>query len=88
MTLPHDYASFEDIKVALLELSEEVARRARFKHYVGQTVSVGVRGADFSHPTGFHRQIKLHSPHSTGEILQTQLFSYVSSTGTASPFAV
>ncbi|WP_345807811.1 DNA polymerase IV [Bacillus pumilus] len=62
MTLPHDYASFEDIKVALLELSEEVARRARFKHYLGQTVSVGVRGADFSHPTGFHRQIKLHSP--------------------------
>ncbi|MGE6629429.1 DNA polymerase IV [Bacillus sp. NPDC077027] len=62
MTLPHDYESFDDIKVALLELSEEVARRARFKHYIGQTVSVGVRGADFSHPTGFHRQIKLHSP--------------------------
>lgn len=62
MTLPRDYASFEEIKVALLELSEEVARRARFKHYLGQTVSVGVRGADFSHPTGFHRQMKLHSP--------------------------
>ncbi|MFX0112801.1 DNA polymerase IV, partial [Bacillus pumilus] len=31
MTLPHEYASFEDIKVARLEWSEEVARRARFK---------------------------------------------------------
>ena len=62
MTLPRDYDTFQDIKVVLLELSEEVARRSRLKHYMGNTVSVGVRGADFDFPTGFHRQMKLSSP--------------------------
>ncbi|OEH94574.1 DNA polymerase IV [Bacillus solimangrovi] len=59
MTLPRDYETLEDIKVILLELSEEVARRARSHGYRGHTVSVGVRGASFDFPTGFHRQIKL-----------------------------
>ncbi|MDQ0339127.1 nucleotidyltransferase/DNA polymerase involved in DNA repair [Caldalkalibacillus uzonensis] len=59
MTLPRDYETIEQIKVILLELSEEVGRRARLKGYVGDTVSVGVRGARFDFPTGFHRQIKL-----------------------------
>lgn len=62
MTLPHDYETLEEIKVILLELSEEVARRTRRHGYFGQTVSLGIRGADFSFPTGFHRQIKLLSP--------------------------
>ncbi|MCJ7839390.1 DNA polymerase IV [Lederbergia sp. NSJ-179] len=62
MTLPKDYENLQDIKVILLELSEEVARRARFKHYIGNTVSVGARGANFDTPTGFHRQLKLISP--------------------------
>ncbi|QZT35442.1 DNA polymerase IV [Caldalkalibacillus thermarum TA2.A1] len=59
MTLPRDYETLEQIKVILLELSEEVGRRARRKGYVGDTVSVGVRGARFDLPTGFHRQTKL-----------------------------
>lgn len=62
MTLPRDYTRREEIKVALLELSEEVARRVRTKHYVGHTVSVGVRGANLDQPTGFHRQTKLPEP--------------------------
>ncbi|OIR61281.1 DNA polymerase IV [Bacillus sp. FMQ74] len=62
MTLPYDYSTFEDIQVILLELSEEVARRARFKHYIGHTVSVSIRGADFNFISGFHRQKKLDSP--------------------------
>lgn len=62
MTLPRDYDRLQDIKVVLLELSEEVARRARFKNYMGSTVSLGVRGASFETPTGFHRQLKLTSP--------------------------
>ncbi|WP_085520936.1 DNA polymerase IV [Tuberibacillus sp. Marseille-P3662] len=62
MTLPRDYEILSDIRVVLLELSQEVARRARAKGYTGQTVSLGVRGADFDRPTGFHRQIKLTSP--------------------------
>lgn len=59
MTLPRDYSTLEDIKVILLELSEEVARRARSKQYMGHTLSVGARGHDFDFPTGFHRQMKL-----------------------------
>lgn len=66
MTLPRDYEKLEEIKVVLLELSEEVARRARSKNYMGNTVSVSVRGADFDHPTGFHRQMKLSSPTNFG----------------------
>lgn len=66
MTLPKDYETLDDIKVILLELSEEVAKRARAKHYRGHTVSVGVRGANFDMPTGFHRQIKLTSPTNFG----------------------
>ncbi|GEL76088.1 DNA polymerase IV [Tenuibacillus multivorans] len=66
MTLPRDYESLEDIKIVLLELSEEVAKRARGKHYRGHTVSLGVRGANFDQPTGFHRQIKLTSPTNYG----------------------
>jgi DNA polymerase-4 len=63
MTLPRDYRNIVDIHVILLELSEEVCRRARQKKLIGQTVSVGARGADFEHPTGFNRQSTL--PHST-----------------------
>ncbi|MGY0691848.1 DNA polymerase IV [Virgibacillus sp. FSP13] len=66
MTLPRDYETFDEIKVILLELSEEVARRARADGYRGNTVSVSVGGADFSFKTGFHRQIKLASPTNFG----------------------
>ncbi len=66
MTLPRDYEQLNEIKVILLELSEEVARRARAKHYRGSTVSVGVRGASFDVPTGFHRQMKLSAPTNDG----------------------
>lgn len=61
MTLPRDYETLDEIKVILLELSEEVARRARTGNYRGSTISVGIRGASFDFPTGFHRQIKLTS---------------------------
>ncbi|MFT8320146.1 MAG: DNA polymerase IV [Bacillus sp. (in: firmicutes)] len=66
MTLPRDYTTLEEIKVVLLELSEEVARRVRSKNYLGSTVSISVRGADFDFPTGFHRQMKLSSPTNFG----------------------
>ncbi len=63
MTLHRDYKQLEEIFIILLELSEEVCRRARQKRLVGLTVSVGARGADFDVPTGFHRQMTL--PHET-----------------------
>lgn len=59
MTLPKDYSALEDIKIVLLELCTEVARRCRKKGYMGDVVTCGVRGADFDNPTGFHRQVKL-----------------------------
>ncbi|WEG14370.1 DNA polymerase IV [Pullulanibacillus sp. KACC 23026] len=66
MTLPRDYKTLEEIHVVLLELSEEVARRCRAKNYQGYTLSVGVRGIDFDHPTGFYRQMKLPFPTNFG----------------------
>ncbi|UFJ42007.1 DNA polymerase IV [Brevibacillus humidisoli] len=62
MTLPRDYHTAADIKVILLELCEEVCRRARSKNLMGSVVSVGCRGADFDTATGFWRQMKLFEP--------------------------
>ncbi|WP_353948089.1 DNA polymerase IV [Sporolactobacillus sp. Y61] len=58
MTLPYDYPDIKDIRVILLELSEEVAYRARSKNYMGCVVSVGISGS-FDRHTGFHRQTRL-----------------------------
>lgn len=59
MTLPRDYSDAKAIQVILLELSEEVARRARAKSYMGRTLSLSICGADFDVPAGFHRQTRL-----------------------------
>ncbi|KRG15190.1 DNA polymerase IV [Virgibacillus soli] len=59
MTLPRDYNDLDEIKVVLLELCTEVARRCRLKGYMGTTITCGVRGANFDYPTGFHRQTTL-----------------------------
>ncbi|BFH61599.1 MULTISPECIES: DNA polymerase IV [Paenibacillus] len=69
MTLPRDYTSWEELRVVLLELCEQVGRRCREKGLMGSVVSVGCQGADFDHPTGFSRQMKLADPTSiTDEI--------------------
>jgi nucleotidyltransferase/DNA polymerase involved in DNA repair len=74
MTLPRDYKELEEIKVILLELSEEVGYRARLKKYIGNTISVGARGANLDLPTGFHRQTKLDSPTNFGlDLFQSSL---------------
>ncbi|WP_420897789.1 DNA polymerase IV [Brevibacillus marinus] len=62
MTLPRDYHTAADIKVVLLELCEEVCRRARSKRLMGSVISVGCRGADFQATAGFWRQMKLDEP--------------------------
>lgn len=59
MTLPRDYHTAAEIKVILLELCEEVCRRARKKELIGSVLSVGCRGADLATGTGFGRQMKL-----------------------------
>ena len=58
MTLPRDYEDKEEIKVVLLELCEEVARRARMHKVAGTTVSIGCGGAYGEH-LGFMRQYTL-----------------------------
>ncbi|GAA4716131.1 DNA polymerase IV [Brevibacillus fulvus] len=62
MTLPRDYHTEAEIKVVLLELCEEVCRRARSKQLMGDVVSVGCRGADMTAATGFWRQVTLPDP--------------------------
>lgn len=62
MTLPYDYTSSTQIDIILLELSEQVCRRARAKGYSGSVVSVGAQGADYEQPTGFYRQMKISDP--------------------------
>ncbi|KGA95583.1 DNA polymerase IV [Alkalihalobacillus alcalophilus ATCC 27647 = CGMCC 1.3604] len=59
MTLPRDYDNKTDIKVVLLELCEEVCRRARSRGVLGETVSLSVSGASYNIPQGFHRQLKM-----------------------------
>lgn len=59
MTLPRDYHTAKEIKVVLLELCEEVCRRARQKERMGQVLSVGCRGANLAPEEGFGRQMKL-----------------------------
>lgn len=62
MTLPRDYMERSQINVVLLEITEEVCRRARALGKVGRVVNVYCRGADFDFPTGFSRQKKLPEP--------------------------
>jgi DNA polymerase-4 len=62
MTLPRDYVTMEDILVVILELSELVCQRCRSKGLKGWVVSIGCQGADFDHPNGFHRQMKMSFP--------------------------
>ncbi len=62
ITLPRDYGSGEEIKVVLLELTEEVSRRARALGKAGKAAALYCRGADFDNPSGFFRQKKLAEP--------------------------
>ncbi|MEG6615453.1 DNA polymerase IV [Peptococcaceae bacterium 1198_IL3148] len=43
ITLPQDYEGFEEIKVVILELAEQVCYRARMANYSGKTVSLTLR---------------------------------------------
>ncbi|ABZ85073.1 DNA polymerase iv [Heliomicrobium modesticaldum Ice1] len=60
VTLPRDYHHSDDIELVLLELTDEVCRRARKLGKAGRTVSVGLRAYDLTR--GFYRQTTLPSP--------------------------
>lgn len=71
ITLPRDYFDIRDIEVVLLELSEEVCRRARAFNKKGRTIHLAVRGTDFDNPTGFSRQVSIpFASNNTIEIYQ------------------
>ena len=62
MTLPRDYSEAWEIEAVLLDICTEVTRRARKNELMARVISVSISGADFDHPTGFHRQMKLDDP--------------------------
>ncbi len=62
MTLPRDYGSREEIRVVLLEITEEVCRRVRALGRMGTVIYIYCRGADYRNPTGFARQRRLPAP--------------------------
>lgn len=53
--LLRDYTTREEIKVVMLEMCEEVARRAREKYEVGRTISLGIGYSKHSDSKGFNR---------------------------------
>lgn len=86
MTLPFDYREFDDIMVPLLELSELVCQRTRTKGYMGSVVSVGCQGADFDHPSGFYRQMKLPDPTNLTDEVFHAAKNYLNDIGMGCPF--
>jgi len=70
MTLPRDYRSANEIEVVILDICSEVCRRARKKGVMGSVVSLSISGADFDHPTGFHKQIKVDPTNITLDVYE------------------
>lgn len=56
MTLPTDISDREELEAYLLKLSEMVGRRARKHEYMGKTISLTIRYADFE---TFSKQVKI-----------------------------
>lgn len=68
MTLPFDYIHKQDLHTVLLELCEEICRRARKLHLAGKTISVAFSGKNGS----FHRSSTRHEATSiTMEVFET-----------------
>ncbi|PMB02753.1 DNA polymerase IV [Fischerella thermalis CCMEE 5273] len=65
-TLPRDYGEEAEILLVLRELTEEVARRTRKAGYIGRTVSLTLKGADFS---SIHRSRTMPEPSNIGRRL-------------------
>lgn len=59
MTLPRDYAEVWEINVVIMDMVNQVCRRCRQKKVRGSVLNVSCMGADWDHPTGFNRQVKL-----------------------------
>ncbi|MBH0229781.1 DNA polymerase thumb domain-containing protein [Halobacillus yeomjeoni] len=60
--LLRDYHRPEDVKYVILEMCEEVARRARKKGHAGRTISLGIGYSKAEEGGGFHRSITIDHP--------------------------
>ncbi|PSL40819.1 DNA polymerase-4/DNA polymerase V [Salsuginibacillus halophilus] len=70
MTLPRDYQTWEEIKVIIRELSEEVAARTRSERCIGTVIHASLHGHDHEGlPAGFHRQLTLEEATADGRTI-------------------
>lgn len=73
ITLPRDYGNRGEIRVVLLEMTEEVCRRARALRRMGTVVHVCCRGVGYQDRGGFARQRRLPVPTAS----TMEIFPYV-----------
>ncbi len=74
ITLPRDYSYKKEIEVVLLEITEEVCRRARTLGKAGRVVNLYCQGADFNSTAGgFSRQVKMFE----ATAITLDVYSYV-----------
>src|SRR5690625_163960 len=57
-----DYRTVEEVAVVLLEMSEEVGKRARAKRKVGRTISLSIKYSKHEGGGGFHRSQTIQTP--------------------------
>ena len=60
--LLRDYTKMEEIKVVILEMCEEVARRARNANKLGRTISLGLGFSKDECSRGFYRSRTMEQP--------------------------
>ncbi|SDO48247.1 DNA polymerase thumb domain-containing protein [Halobacillus aidingensis] len=60
--LLRDYQDPEEVKYVILEMCEEVARRARKKGHAGRTISLGIGYSKSEGAGGFHRSVSIEHP--------------------------
>src|SRR5690625_829107 len=70
-----DYRTVEEVAVVLLEMSEEVGKRARANRSVGRTISLGIKYSKHEGGGGFHRSQTMQTPTNlTLEIYETCMY--------------
>ncbi|CCO09056.1 DNA polymerase IV [Desulforamulus hydrothermalis] len=72
ITLPRDYRGYDQIKVVIMELAEEVTWRARKAGYLGNRVSLTIRTPDFYTET--HARVLPAYTDITGEVYEMAVF--------------
>lgn len=60
--LLRDYKDEKEIKSVILEMCEEVAKRARAHHHAGRTISFGLSYSKEEFGGGFHRSRTIENP--------------------------